>query len=195
MRILPVKRRRVFSRYRFSLPVQRYPSFRPTTFMCYVLRTVAACLCLEICLFFSILWAASYSTGIQINGKLPWQRWFTMWSAEGGLYLGCSATLEDQPKPEWVLNQNPYSTWEKLRRFTQQHRTTSSFMGYSLWHHPDRFGMTCPHWLPVLMTGAIAVLLRPKPRLNFGTRDMLLLTSVVAMTLGVVSAWIRYTSP
>jgi hypothetical protein len=48
-----------------------------------------------------------------------------------------------------------------------------------------------PHWFLVVVTGALAVLLKPKPRLKFSLRELLTLTTVAAIVLGGVIALAR----
>lgn len=47
--------------------------------------------------------------------------------------------------------------------------------------------LSIPHWFLILLTGGFAILLKPKPRLRFSLRELLLLTTITAVVLGAVA--------
>lgn len=45
-----------------------------------------------------------------------------------------------------------------------------------------------PHWFPTLLAGAAVIALRPAPRWKFRLRDLMILTTIVGVMVGVVTA-------
>jgi hypothetical protein len=50
---------------------------------------------------------------------------------------------------------------------------------------------TVPHWFPLLVLACLGVVLKPRPRLKIGIRDLLILTTVVAIGIALLMAWMR----
>jgi hypothetical protein len=159
-----------------------------------LLRTVGACCCLLLCVSLAGLWAVSYWSGFLINGRFSEDRFFSIWMAQGGMYLGSAPMPQDRSQGDWVYYPNSYWTWSRVRRFTEKYQTSRQFLGYSAWYKENRFGLTCPFLLPVVfLIGAMGLLLKERPKFKFNTQEMLILTSVIALILGTVLTWIRHT--
>jgi len=146
---------------------------RPT--MRHRLRIAAACFCLVLCIGFVALWVQIYST----YGQLFKTGRFSVCNQEGSLCLVWKTEAAKKTGPRLV------DKAVKLKH-KQKKRTTSNVVGFA---PADRYCF--PHWLiwsPVLLTGGLAVLLKPKPRLKFSLRELLLLTTITAVVLGAVAA-------
>ena len=58
------------------------------------------------------------------------------------------------------------------------------------WTEHDK-SIAAPYSFLVIVLGALAVMLKPKPRLKFGISDLLLLTSVVAVFMAVIAMFAK----
>jgi hypothetical protein len=54
---------------------------------------------------------------------------------------------------------------------------------------------TLPFWLPVTICGFIALALKPRPKMKFGTIDLLTIMTAAAAMLTVVALWMKAGAP
>jgi hypothetical protein len=63
--------------------------------------------------------------------------------------------------------------------------------GFSYRNHYGFRSVTIPNWVAVLVACAIGVTAKPAPRLRFGLRELLTLTTVVGITAAIIGTLLR----
>ena len=122
------------------------------------------------CISFATWWARSYYGGEYLALAHGRNHVFSMTSWDGQLYM---MDVDDSPRPPRarVLPRRPN-------------------VSYAPRHGPL---VRIPYWAATLVSGAFAVLLKPKPRLRINLRDVLILVSLAAVVMGSIAALGRFT--
>ena len=149
---------------------------------------IVAYACLVVCAGITACWITSYHSLImfsvrlndadrfQVNGErgqLAWS-WHRREIGEVRYTLGWKAI------PFEVLNRG--SSMRSRRVWPPE----PSLLGFALRNEPTAWRGIIPCWLPILITVALAAVLKPKPRWQMGTRDLLVITTLLAVGLTVV---------
>jgi hypothetical protein len=70
-----------------------------------------------------------------------------------------------------------------------------SLFCFSFFSHDGRWMCSMPYWFPVVLCGSVGFAFKPRPRFKFGIRDLLVLLTVSAIALTVVTQWMRLGAP
>lgn len=155
-------------------------------------RTLAAWVFVALSLLFVALWVDSYRMRSELSGSLSPGTFVNVGYVKGVARI-VVADLTHFSWPDnyqkWAFKRFPTdasSIWFLDKTFDSFHWKRTETSQY----------IVIPFWSLVLVSAAIAVALRPKPRLRFGLRDLLILTVLVAVTFGGVEALSRaYPAP
>jgi hypothetical protein len=156
------------------------------------IRGVVSIACLLACIGFAALWVRSH-----------YERDDMYWRGSGQ-YV---ALMSWNGQVAYAVRIYPPVTYAPptLRSTTRPAELrVSSHIDRFLWNAEERsilgFGMsrttpdidasrlTVPHWFLVIVSGALAVLLKPKPRLQFSVRDLLVVMAMVAVAVAALAA-------
>jgi hypothetical protein len=157
------------------------------------IRGVVSIACLLACVGFAALWVRSYSWHDTIF-KLDPGRYWEVASWQGKLAVDISTTRGVRAS-EIRLFCMPADEWrEMFRRIT---------IGATALPEPDIMGFgwqtsrydvraSAPHWFAVVVAGALAVALKPKPRLRFTIRDLLVAMTMIAVVVAALASLPRH---
>ena len=161
--------------------------------LCQRLRIGTSCLCLAMCVVFVAFWVHSYYSYGSMQGVLPAKRVFSVVSKPGQITLYGINTSGRGARPwqvAWQYRFMPADRYQEMmdkelgREWTHAH----AFFGFSLLTRSGIWRVSVPHWFPVIVTGALAVLLKSKPRFRIGLRGLFAVVTLVAVVLGAVEA-------
>jgi len=169
-------------------------------------RTAISSLCLVMCLGFMAFWLQSYVSLGVLNGRIFGPDTFYATSWEGRLRVGAIALIDEKTSIDWSKLPPLGSGWGRLPPFRSrwsfipkesaylppQIYQERSFLGFYVEIRRLAWFVSAPHWFLVLVTGTLAVLMKPKPRLKFSLLGLLMLTTFVALVLGAVEALARF---
>ena len=159
------------------------------------LRITLASLCLVLCVGFAGLWMHSYYVYGHLYGRYVLGLERLILANEAGQVM--ISWEPDLTQGEAPFRRKKELTWSSTRPEENNKQIQNSIhdLGYFGFHAkkyiPDVWVVKAPHWFLVLVTGALAVLLKPKPRLKFSLLELLTLTTVGAVVLGGVVALAR----
>jgi len=140
------------------------------------------------CIVFVALWVESYDTRCVMQGRLTATKALTMKSFQGGIaFYGKNDSGRGYRDTglKWICLITPAEPY--LEQFRSVN-LTPSYHRFRVRSSPGLFGVTAPHWFLVVVTGMLAVLSKPKPRLKFSLRELLTVLTLVAVVLGAVEA-------
>lgn len=147
------------------------------------IQIIVASLCLVLAVSLAGLWIRSYSFGDTLSGP-P----IVVYSWHGQIAI--AANNPQVPVSKWTVR------WKPTEKYQERMNLSRGWAGDLIWPPEPRlfgfyrksiqrwFGIAFPHWLPILIAGALAVLLKSKPRLRFGLREAFTLITVAAIVLG-----------
>ena len=139
-----------------------------------VIRGVVSIACLLACIGFAALWVRSYFWRDGVFYHTPGRYWgVSSWN--GSVLFRTSTTNLKAYQPIW-LSMTSAEKWERQAR--------------SAWgknRHGD-LERSAPHWFLVIVTGALAVALKPKPCLRFTIRDLLVAMTMVAVVVATLAS-------
>ena len=147
------------------------------------LRVGMSLLCLVLAVAFAGLWAHSYSSCGAIR-KQSDEHSFILTSWRGGIQAVVNRGKSVPPSVGWRTGFVP--SMELDERFLRPIAFRFRFQVKA-----DSFRAAAPHWLFVIVFGILAVILKPKPRLRFSLRELLVAVAVAAIALGSVEAVVR----
>lgn len=61
-----------------------------------------------------------------------------------------------------------------------------SLIGFATRRDDRAFQVVTPHWFPILLIGAIGFVAKPRPKLKMSIRDLLIITTILAVFLAIV---------
>ena len=151
------------------------------------LRISAALACLAVCVALIAFWWESYSYHGSIVGPFTKNSKIAVASSWGTLELSWETVLDRDPPPdEWMWKfERMDSDSLKSMRYSRR-----SWLGFALIIIQNRWDVVAPYWAYIVMTTAIAILLKPPPRHRVSIRDLLVVTFVVAAMLATLKFWI-----
>lgn len=168
------------------------------------LRIIVSSFCLVLCVLFAALWLQSYRSTTAVilaptNYPPPLlEIWGTHCSS--GLIRLHYDPKQSSTKTKWIWYNIPASSNLQLSPYQNQYITTWKGMfgfGWSV----SRFNgdisrtLTLPVWMPMVVCGLLSVLIRSKPRWQFGLRDLFAVTTAAALIIGPLAFWLRTISP
>lgn len=164
------------------------------------LRIIASYVCLALCLGLIASWADSYRSMSLLSLRFtpPWSPHSTRKQYDG-------STLAIWKRREATGNMLHGQMSFSATSFTSSHTSVecrlrrlpiTSVRGdphlfgldFDVYFSPESWRVEMPHWPPVLAAGLLAVALRPSPRRRFSLRDLFLVTTILAATLGSLAA-------
>ena len=156
------------------------------------LRIVVSCFCLVLCVLFAALWVRS-SSYLDVIDQGPSYRRVALMSRMGIFSL----TVLDPPMGPWT---DARGRWlgAKANLWSTQSNSQSKSFG---WRYKQgstgqaALSVYLPHWLLVIIAGCIAYFAKPKPRWQFGLRELFVLSTIGAITVGTLAAVLRAISP
>lgn len=150
------------------------------------LRIATASLCLVLCLGFLALWVVSHQLECFLTGRFPGIQGFSVTSYECRLSICVMADNGMSARAKWGLR---IDRPNDLSVFMQgAPRAKRRAFGYSDTALAGLWTVWLPHWLRGLITGGLALLIKPKPRFKFSLCELIILTTVAAIVLGAVAA-------
>ncbi|MCA9229452.1 MAG: hypothetical protein KDA57_02275 [Planctomycetales bacterium] len=160
------------------------------------LRIVISQFALVLCVSFGVLWAGSYSHQGVLNSRIKKTYGFYMSSWEGIIRSGCIDIIKEPFGSQFTRSTilrlhfkkpvNPIKT-----KMKGQFSHLPNMFGFHVTHLNNGWAMSVPHWFLVLLTGATAITFKPKPRLKFSLREIMLLTTITAGVVGAVTILFR----
>jgi hypothetical protein len=162
------------------------------------LRIIVSCFCLVLCVLFAALWVRSYSSGDTIRYAqrseidfdndtkvMPGDLWSAT-SGDGIVLLKHQSGSSDSA--DWTVNYFPEVTpWFG----------GTNFFGFAFlqYNSPNAdasaTAVGMPHWFLVLLIATISLVVKPKPRFRFGLRELFVLSTVGAITVGTLVIVLR----
>ncbi len=151
------------------------------------LRNTTASICLVLCMGFVAFWIQSYFSFGIIQGPISGSMGFYSSSWKGQVRLGWLPLTIGRPEISWDRR---FLSKEEIKQLGPVSPEAGLF-GFHADSRPPIRSVATPHWFLVLVMGSFAILLKPKPRLQFSLRDLLLFTTIAAVILGAAAALIR----
>jgi hypothetical protein len=158
------------------------------------IRGVVSIACLLACVGFAALWVRSYL----------WRDLMTRQRA--GQYVGLMSWAG---RVSYMVSNETRETWMTDHPFRLTYRPRADLLkalrkiearigkfdgltpGFGLWrskYDPDSYRLTVPHWFLVIVSASLAVVVKPKPRLQFSVRDLLVAMTIVAVIVAALAA-------
>jgi hypothetical protein len=162
-----------------------------------LLRMLVAYTCLVLVMAFVVLWVASYFWNIYLSCRLNSDERFSLNSERGQLHWSWHPwTLGDATDPiNWDV-----AAIEHIDRFRQDMNARMNqdsslvwppepsligFDTYSSGHY--LFAVVMPHWFPILLVAIVGIIAKPRPKLKLGIRDLLIVTTILAIAMTVIA--------
>ena len=173
------------------------------------LRIATSYVGLSLCIATVYLCAESHSTRLTV-GRFNHE--FDHWQVEsfdGRLTLLVWTCQHDVPNPakvHWVLSSMAGDTYRDMiasmpgallelessthaPSFSFDRQRTTAARRYGA---VEKLSVAAPHWFIVLIFGAFALFVRPKPRFRFSLRDAIAVITMVAVVVSALGAFIEY---
>lgn len=159
------------------------------------LRIIASSCCLWLCFVLIAFWvdSRSYRKGfdgpIGDNHRLMLSMWLGHFKLDWVQLTPRRARQYPHPH-KWLRSSQPNHAWQgwfKRMNIPEPDRRISVNLGELTW------SVSSPFWIPVLVTGFSAVLLKPFPRRRFSLAEILTIMAILASALTlcfIVSEWI-----
>ena len=141
--------------------------------------------CLILCILFMALWTWSYQTPANTIYSLAPRHETEVCLANGLGYFGVAYRRNyfSNPNTNWRLNKLTDRDMKNAGDDVGIHRNNDP--SHSGWY------IFSPHWLLVLVTGLLAIAIRPVPRWRASLRELFLFITLGAITVGTVVVVIR----
>lgn len=165
--------------------------------MTQIIRIVLAYLCLVLFIGAAISWTRSYYAKSNAKGSLTLIQRFSIVSWHGQVQWRWYVDERGRPGLKWDWNTScdqfantPIGRHPAMRHLPQQLEAPGLL---NISGRFDRFEWSGnnPHWFFLIGFAILAYLLKPKPKLRFGIRDILILTTIVAIFLAGLIPWMR----
>jgi hypothetical protein len=161
------------------------------------LLNIASIVCLVLCVALMGMWVRSYYRCDELRGRITNTRVFSVDSMKGQLYVLETPIYLDN-SPDTASDVWPWSV--NSRTYDQEIVFTRPFAGPRVLHFKTRWGFdgdlswtsstgTLPYWFLVLASGSLAMAFRLKWPLRFTLRGLFLVTTFLAVVLGLI-AWL-----
>lgn len=163
-------------------------------------RIAASLICLAACVGFAALWARSYYFHDALTGPFTNSKILCLTSWHGRLSF--LTLLNNPPVPpefgthrpppidDYILQVSPADKWLAAVRdddsISQLPQVGITFMRRGQWE------ACAPHWFLLLLAGALAIALKPKPRMRFSLRETLAILTVAAVVIGTSATFARW---
>jgi hypothetical protein len=157
--------------------------------MSHLLRTTMAYTCLVLVMVFVALWVASYFFLILASCRLNAHERLGFNSERGQLNWSWH---------RWTPGEVTYPIYwraipiEHIDRIMQRHRRVwplePSLIGFATRRDDRAFQVVTPHWFPVLLIGAVGFIAKPRPKLKLSIRDLLIITTILAIVLTIAAS-------
>jgi hypothetical protein len=154
--------------------------------MTQLIRMLVAYTCLVLVMAFVALWVASYFWLSIISYTSKSEERFAVSSERGQLQWTWS---------RWIPGVVAYPIYwrvmpiEDNERFMKLHRGVwppePSLIGFATRRDDRTFQVVTPHWFPILLIGAIGFIAKPRPKLKLSIRDLLIITTILAVLLTI----------
>jgi hypothetical protein len=152
------------------------------------LRSVVSAVCLLACVTIFTSLVRSYYSRDWLWNQTP-------------QYIGLSAcrgniTLEVHPKrvPAWLIAAFDESKWHLSHLPAHEYRplTEPQLLGFGYdWDRRIGHTVIIPHWFLAITAAGLALAAKPKPRLRYSLRGLLVVITVAAMFAGAIAAFWR----
>jgi len=173
------------------------------------LRIGLALICLALCFASVAFWFESYQTRGSVWGSLNSSHKFRVNSQRGLVTLiaadtDIKITMHNMNSISNLMQLRPPPCFRK-RTIVFKPINTNRSNGQISTRVPTFLGfgvgtgiitrVSAPHWFFALVFGTLALLLKPKPRLRIGLRELLVVVTLAAAALGGVEALARASLP
>lgn len=152
------------------------------------IRIIVSSFSLVLCIFLIAMWVRCWSHQEMIIAR---QDTFqtTVWNGDGvGGIIHVASDFSSYDSSLTVMN------WKK--EYLTPVRGTPD-PGQYVWIHRsgkaagDESIIQLPHWLVIAITGLVSFVAKPKPRWQFGLRELFFLSTIGAITLGMLAKLIQ----
>lgn len=151
------------------------------------LRIIVSCFCMVVCVLFAALWARSYIHW-DIFSYHDSSRWLSMSVSQGVLNIDTGLWSD-------ATHELPRLYWQQMDP-VQPKLGPGERLAKMPWFECEVYATGVSHlliaiWLPVLTAIVLATLIRPQPRLRFGLRELFVLSTIGAITVGILAVVLR----
>ena len=148
------------------------------------LRVAGSWCCLALCSSNILLWIASHGSYTQVMLSTPDGRGVVLGNGYGRYWFNAIDGIS-QPSRWGVRSTSHFegSHFKRYRKNLLSRYPSGGFYG--------RNKMVVPIWLPVLVSGVLVVVLRPSPRWRFNTRELLAVTTLLAVLAAGIPAVLK----
>lgn len=159
------------------------------------LRIVVSCFCLVLCVLFSMLWVRSHYQYDYLGymARLPRNQMVLMAAEGSARFQRQRQVVGSTSEPLWFWSTKPPRTTPLPPPTTGV--VNPGLLGFRWYHRTSKDSLSIeaklPIWFLVLTTGLIACVVRPKPRWQFGMRELFTLSTVGAITIGMLAVLLR----
>jgi hypothetical protein len=154
--------------------------------MTQLIRMLVAYTCLVLVMVSVALWIASYFWLSIISYTSKSEERVAVSSERGQLQWTWS---------RWIPGVVTYPIYWKVmpiednKHFMKRHRRVwppePSLIGFATRRDGRAFPVVTPHWFPILLIGAIGFIAKPRPKLKLSIRDLLIITTILAVLLTI----------
>ena len=152
-------------------------------------RSATAGVCLLLGVGTLLLWLLTYNSKLEFFNNVAEFELYCVESWKGKLRLGHSTnTGKTRHLNRWTCWSIPDA---RLYADYAQHVGDWEANAFVItWNAEDR-SLAMPHWAWVTLAGLCVIVVKPRPKLQYGFPDLLLLTAIVAICLGAFAVWTR----
>jgi hypothetical protein len=146
-----------------------------------------------VCILLIVSWVRSYSHFNQLGRKLSDSVWFGSQAMRGQLMFSYDddpatmAALKAAGANGWVRGEILAEDWIAPPAIQNQSLFSRLMPGFKF----TRFDFRIPHWFAVLLTATIGAVAWPNWSRRFTLRTLLIVTTLVAVVLGLSVAMLR----
>ena len=155
--------------------------------MSQAVRMTVAYVCLVLFIGFAATWVLSHYWLTQISARLNSEDRVGVNMERG--QLNWSWHRRTPGEVTYALGWRAHPL-ERIDRMMQRHRRRwppiPSLFTFDKRIEPDRWHVVMPHWFPMLLIGIVGIVAKPRPKLKIGVRDLLVLTTIVAVAMTIV---------
>jgi hypothetical protein len=158
--------------------------------MTQLIRMTVAYTCLVLVMVFVALWAASYFFLILASYRL---------NADERLGINSERGQLNWSWHQWTPGEVTYPIYWRAIPLEQtdrmMHRSRRiwppepSLIGFGTFRsdRQDLYVVT-PHWFPIVLIGAVGIIAKPRPKLKLSIRDLLIITTILAIVLTIAAS-------
>jgi hypothetical protein len=159
------------------------------------LRIIVSCFCLVLCVLFAASWVRSYiCIDLVVTADMRFNQWRTsIFEISSGQLRFQQAAIDGKPSElemRVILKGQPVVHRWSDAELGKWVGPQSTYLGFAVHSSTDRqsgkrhLQWSVPHWALVFVFGLAAYAAKPRPRFRFGLRELIVLSTVVAITLG-----------